>query len=300
MKSFFQFTNLIAFCACLVFLSPAFSQSGEVLDNKGVVDMVKSGLPENIILKKIETTPNRFDLSTDSLVKLSNDGVSTNIVSAMMESGGKTVTQYHELVKQLEEPGIYFIEGEDLLQSKRRYMEPSVIDKVKEGSFGSHMAGALTSAAKKKVKAIVIGEKANLETGMKPSFLFYFGDEADKATSSQPQTDQNDPMAMLRALQNMNTADKIKFSGISSPNEMRLIKADEDKNERSFVASSASGMVKESGIDSDFIRQFRFERLESGLYEIYFEKPLEPGEYMFIYGGINLYQGQFVYDFSVR
>jgi len=299
MKSLFKITYLLGICIFLLIQSEAFSQSGEILDNKGVVDLVKSGLPESIIIKKIETTPNRFDLSTDALVKLSNDGVSSNIVTAMMESEGKSVSEYHELLKDMDEPGIYLLKGEELT-SEQLYMEPSVIDKIKEGSFGSHMAGALTSAAKKKVKAIVANSHANLETGKRPLFLFYFGDESDKAADNQPPSNQNDPMAMLKALQNMNTADKIKFSGISSPNEMRLIKADEDKNERSFVASSASGMVKESGIDSDFIRQFKFERLESGLYQVYFDQPLEPGEYMFVYGGINLYQGQFVYDFSVK
>ncbi len=299
MRLLFKITCLLSLCLYLISFNQTNAQSGEVLDNKGVVDMVKSGLPENIIIKKIQSTPNRFDLSTDALVKLSNDGVSSNVVSAMMESEGKGVSEYHELLKGMDEPGIYLLKGEELT-SEQLYMEPSVIDKVKEGSFGSHMAGALTAAAKKKVKAIVANSHANMETGRRPLFLFYFGDEADKAADSQPQTNQNDPMAMLKAIQNMNTADKIKFSGISSPNEMRLIKADEDKNERSFVASSASGMVKESGIDSDFIRQFKFERLESGLYQVFFEKPLEPGEYMFVYGGINLYQGQFVYDFSIK
>jgi hypothetical protein len=260
---------------------------------------VKSGLPGTIIIKKIQTSPNKFDLSNEGLVQLTQSGVDAEIVSVMMEAEGNAVSEFDDLTRKLDEPGIYYLTGKEL-NSPNVYMEPSVIDKIKEGNFGSHMAGALTSAAKKKVRAIIANENANLETTNRPLFIFYFGKDADKKVETQPQTNQNDPMAMIKAMQNMNTAEKIKFSGINSPNEIRLVKVDVAKKERSFIASSASGMVKETGIDSEYVREFKFQKLEQGLYQVFTEKPLEPGQYLFVYAGINLYQGQYVYDFSVK
>jgi hypothetical protein len=299
MKRNYSFQKLISLWVLLLFSSVIVAQNKEVLDNQGVIDLVKSGLPSTIIIKKIQTSPNRFDVSNEALVQLNNSGVGTDIVSAMMEAGGNSVSEYNDLTKKFDQPGIYYLTGEDLY-SPNMYMEPSVIDKLKEGSFGSHMAGALTTAAKKKVRAIIANEHANLETTKRPYFLFYFGKDADKKVENQPQANQNDPMAMLKAIQSMSTGERIKFSGINSPNEIRLVKADVDKKERSFIASSASGMVKESGIESEYLREFKFKKLEPGLYQVYFEKPLEPGQYLFVYAGMALYQGQYVYDFSVK
>lgn len=274
------------------------AQEAKVLDNDEIINLVSSGLPSSIVIKKIQSSPNKFDVSTDGLISLTKAEVPEEIIAAMMEAGENKVSEHHALIAQFDEAGIYYLEDDD---SGVSYLAPSVIDKVKEGSFGSHMAGALTAAAKKKVRAIVTGDEANLPTSKKPIFFFYFGDQDDTAEEvSAPQYDQNNPMAMLQAMQNMNTAERIQFSGINSPNEIRLVKTDVKKNERQFVASSASGMTRETGIDSDYVVSIKYDRLTPGLYKVYTETPLEPGEYLFVYAGVPLYSGQYVYDFSVR
>ena len=55
------------------------------LSNDGVIALVKTGLPEAIILKKIETSKCKFDLSAGSLVALTEAGVGQNVIVAMME-----------------------------------------------------------------------------------------------------------------------------------------------------------------------------------------------------------------------
>ena len=276
------------------------AQDSEILDNNEVINLVNSGLPSSIVVKKIKTSPNRFDLSTDGLVKLTTAKVPEDIISAMMESGDNVVTEHHELLNRFDQPGIYYLEGDDMLTAELDYMEPTVIDKIKEGSFGSHMARSLTSAAKKKVRAIITDAEANMRTTKKPSFLFYFGDNTGGAKPTPQQTDPNDPMAMIKAMQNMTSAERIEFSGISSPNEIRLVKTDVKKKERSFVASSASGMTRDTGIDSDYVIDTKYEQIAPGLYEVFCDEALSPGEYLFVYAGAALYTGQYVYDFSVK
>lgn len=273
------------------------AQDGSILTNEAVIDMVVKKLPNSIIIKKIQTDPNQFDLSTDALVSLSDANVPEEIITAMMESEGNKAGEHHELVKKFDEPGIYYLVEDD---SDVKYLAPTVIDKIKEGSFGSHMAGALTAAAKKKKKAMIAGTTANLSTSDKPVFFFYFGNNEDVTAANQTQSNPNDPMAMLQAMKSMTTGQRIKFSGISSPNEIRLVKPDVDKKERSFVASSSSGMVREAGIDSNFVMQIRNDRLAPGLYKVYCDQPLEPGQYLFIYAGSDIYSGQHVYDFTVK
>jgi len=292
------FIVMVVLIAGLFCNSVVYSQTSEVLDNEGIIGMVNSGLPTSIILRKIENSANRFDLSTDALVKLSTQKVPEEIINAMMESEGKKVSDFYELTKKFDRAGIYLVKGE-IGNAEVKFLEPSVIDKVKEGSFGSHMAGALTAAAKKKVKTIIAGSTSNTTVENNPVFVFYFGGEPEKTESVQP-ANSNDPTAMLRAIQNMNMADKAEFSAIRSPNEIRLVQTEVKDKERSFVASAASGMSRESGIDTDFVRDFKFEKLAPGLYKVFFGNPLEKGEYLFVQAGIMLGQGQYIYDFSVR
>ena len=273
------------------------AQDPSILTNEVVIDMVNKKLPSSIIIKKIQTDPNNFDLSTDGLVSLSGANVPEEIISAMMESEGNKAGEHHELIKKFDEPGIYYLVEDD---SDVKYLAPTVIDKIKEGSFGSHMAGALTAAAKKKKKAMIAGTTANLTTTNKPVFFFYFGDNEDAATANQTQYNPNDPVAMIQAMKSLSTGERIKFSGISSPNEIRLVKPDVDKKERSFVASASSGMVREAGIDSNYVVQIRNDRLAPGLYKVYCDQALEPGQYLFVYAGSDIYAGQYVYDFTVK
>ncbi len=273
------------------------AQDASILTNEAVIDMVEKKLPNSIIIKKIQTDANKFDLSTDAIVLLSGANVPEEIITAMMEAEGNKAGEHHELVKKFDEPGIYYLLDDD---SDVKYLAPTVIDKIKEGSFGSHMAGALTAAAKKKKKAMIAGTAANLTTSNKPVFFFYFGNNEDATVANQTQHNPNDPMAMLQAMKSMTTGQRIKFSGISSPNEIRLVKPDVDKKERSFVASASSGMVREAGIDSNFVMQIRNDRLAPGLYKVYCDQTLEPGQYLFVYAGSDIYPGQHVYDFMVK
>jgi hypothetical protein len=65
-------------------LPAATSLAQEVLTNDSVVQMIKGGLPESVVISKIRSTPTRFDLKTDALVNLKKAGVSDKVLEAMM------------------------------------------------------------------------------------------------------------------------------------------------------------------------------------------------------------------------
>jgi hypothetical protein len=68
-------------------LPAATSVAQEVLTNESVVQMIKAGLPESLVITKIRSTPNKFDLRTESLVGLKKNGVSDKVLEAMMTPG---------------------------------------------------------------------------------------------------------------------------------------------------------------------------------------------------------------------
>ena len=59
----------------------------EVLTNDSVIQMVKAGLPEAVVIAKIKSTSTKFDLKTDSLVGLKKAGVSDKVLEAMVAAG---------------------------------------------------------------------------------------------------------------------------------------------------------------------------------------------------------------------
>jgi len=68
-------------------LPGATSLAQEVLTNDSVIQMIKAGLPEAVVIAKIKSTATKFDLKTDSLVNLKKAGVSDKVLEAMVAAG---------------------------------------------------------------------------------------------------------------------------------------------------------------------------------------------------------------------
>jgi hypothetical protein len=78
---------LVLVTAVCLSLPGATSLAQEVLTNESVVQMVKAGLPEAVVIAKIKSTATKFDLKTESLVNLKKAGISDKVLEAMMAPG---------------------------------------------------------------------------------------------------------------------------------------------------------------------------------------------------------------------
>ena len=78
---------LVLVAAVGLSLPGATSLAQEVLTNDSVIQMIKAGLPEAVVIGKIKSTATKFDLKTDSLVSLKKAGVSDKVLEAMVASG---------------------------------------------------------------------------------------------------------------------------------------------------------------------------------------------------------------------
>lgn len=70
----------------LVCAAAGAQQSGKALTNQDVVSMVKSILPESVILSAIKTTDTNFDVSANGLIALKKAGVTTKVMEAMLDA----------------------------------------------------------------------------------------------------------------------------------------------------------------------------------------------------------------------
>lgn len=77
------------------------SPDGTPISNEDVVALVKAGVPETVIVSKVQTSPADFDLSTEGILELHRAGVSGAILNAMMAAA----SEGQDKIAVADEPG---------------------------------------------------------------------------------------------------------------------------------------------------------------------------------------------------
>jgi hypothetical protein len=77
----FLFAMLFAFLASL-----GHAQDHKALTNKDILDMVKKGLNESVIVKVIQASDTSFDTSPDAMTQLQSSGASVKVMDAMLKA----------------------------------------------------------------------------------------------------------------------------------------------------------------------------------------------------------------------
>ncbi len=243
----------------------------ETLNNQSIIDLVKMGFSDEIIISKIDECFNTFDTSVNALMSLKENNVSENVIIAMVSASKKHKQNLSNMEKSKE--GIFYVDT----KGQEHEILPSVFSgtKYSEGLFID------------KVYAIIpYATSPNVIKEQNPKFIFYFN----------------------KALQNSNyTAgiDNWYFKVATSPNEFVLVEMDKRKNNRRlqigetgvFDPSVTSGVKNKKAIP------FSIKKISDLKYEIIVQTPLNIGsEYCFIYQGRMPKGGnnQSVFDFSIQ
>jgi hypothetical protein len=276
----------------LIICNTCFSQQKDILTNEQVVSLVKAGLSTSIIIATIQSSNTKFDVSANGMVALKKQGVSDAVIKAMIEKSANAPSQLvkqslptknlpqNELAKL--DPGIYYSVTDG---KKTEQLEPNVFSQAKVGS--GIVSGLTYGLAKTKAKAVLSGVSANMKIeDANPVFYFVFpkGDASEANTFNI-------------------------YGGASSPNEFVLIKfkvINTSKAKGREVVTGSFGTYSgfSSGIDDQDKVPYKFTKLSTGIYKIYFEQPVAVGEYAFIYaggtaGGMGGAPAQKAYDFSI-
>lgn len=80
-----KYTALALGCA-LFFASPA---AAETLNNTTVIQLVKAGIGNDAVIAKIKSSDGNYNLSTDDLIALKNEGVPGDVIAAMIGASSK-------------------------------------------------------------------------------------------------------------------------------------------------------------------------------------------------------------------
>ncbi|HRJ89149.1 MAG TPA: hypothetical protein PLN05_06895 [Pyrinomonadaceae bacterium] len=273
----------------IVALVPAVSAQDETMTNEEVISLSKAGLAPSVIIGKIRSSKSNFDLSTDSLIKLKQAGVSDDIVTAMLEakSGKPTGGASAGASASAGDPndpmskhgyGIYLYE-ENGGQRKMTQLQPNVSAQNRTGG-GFTAAVTPFGLGKVKTKANLPGRNANLQiTSTSPVFYFYL----DVASGG------------------LNTS-----SGIpSSPNEFTLVRFNQRSDNREVTISKQNSWGGKGGLSDEYVVPLKAEDLGNGIFRVTPAVDLKKGEYGFYLlnsgnSNVNAGIGSKFFDFGVN
>jgi len=248
----------------------------ETITNQTVIEMVELGFDDYLIIDKINTSDVKFETSIAELSKLKKAGVSSEIMSLILEKSKQNTKS---------KTGIYYLTD----NGESKLVQPSVFS----GSSNNKVAQKLVSGLiNSKQKARLPKTRSNnVIQSNTPEFTFIFDPSTTEVDNLQ--TGQGSQAGIFNWW----------FRTASNPNEFVLVKltVKEKKNLREVITGKSSWISSSEGIDPKYALEFSIDEIEGNKFKV-IPAYLEPGEYAFIYQG-QVPQGrsnQSVFDFSVR
>lgn len=271
-----------------IFISNSlFGQSGQnqqidILSNESVIDMYNKRLPTSIVLSKIKSSKNTFDVGSDALVHLVNSKIPEDIINIMIDVANDPSKRYIKIDPNNpldpQQPGIYFYDKTGF-ENKLIRMDPSIYsqNKTKGGALMSLTYGI----AKAKTVVALNGQNAQLQIkDSLPEFYFYFDTSEEE----------------IKNVANW------WFKLSTSPNEFLLVIFKTNPKVREVVTGSANIAGSSVGVDDANKATFKIEKISNGIYKVLFDKALPKGEYCFMYAGsmpTGFTKLDQVYDFGI-
>jgi len=255
----------------------------DTMTNEKVIKLSKLGLQSTVLINKIQTSFTLFDISTDGLIALSENGVPSDVINVMMNIQTEAQTALANQ-RDLNDPltpratGIYYYNPGNTANPIRR-IDPTVANSLKSGGFGSALMSAYTyGVSSTQTKSSLAGADSRLQIEeTNPTFYFYF----DNST--------------------VENSDNWFFATASTPNEFLLLKLTTKSSSREIILGSENSYGGSSGISSKAAQAFTYENEAPGIYKLTLKTPLKPGEYCFMYGSAtpSRFDNNKVFDFGI-
>jgi hypothetical protein len=288
--------TIFVMLAAMLFVSqPSYA---DTLNNRMIVALSASGIGDEAIIAKIETSDVKFDLSADQMIALKKQGVSGPVIAAMLRANVK-VPNASAAVPRGRSPaparaddrarpaaapasvsaphplGIYMLSEGRLVR-----IDFNVSGQTKTGGMlGTMMTGGIAHTS---LSIVIQGDSARVQTAdRQPTFYFYLArdDGNERAFQSGFESVATNP---------------------SSPNEFSLIRLiKKNGNREARVGRFNIGGMKSGVMDKTRV-DFQYDEVRPGAYSVRPKVALEPGEYGFVMIGAGGAKVARIFDFSVQ
>ncbi len=284
----------------------AFSQSSsDTLNNQTIIKLTQSKLGDKLVIDKINTSPVKFDVSTDGLINLKKNNVSENVISVMVDKQAAADQAKNFKVNNnsdgnnftFNKSGIYFLKDK-----KYTPLDPTLV------TSSNSKGGVLRSIYfGNKIMSQIEGNEANYSLTKETEIYFNFVPMVKNLNSSNAQNTSDDYFNEIMASWSGN-------SSAISPNEFKLVKLRVQKsilpfikkNKREYQSGKIKGMKSDLSIGDNYIVNFKYEKVSEYTFKVKLPSNLEPGQYCFVYLGNNgknmarINNTNKVYDFGIE
>jgi hypothetical protein len=276
-------TASFALVCAFLFASPA---GAETLSNSSVIQLVKAGLGSDAVVAKIKSSDGKYNLDTNDLITLKNEGVPGDVIAAMIGASTKADAPAAMSLTSIDPmtphpSGVYLINAP---ANQLDRIEPTVSNQAKTGGIlGYALTGGIASMS---VKVAITGDSARVVAPSgTPSFYFFF-DASNPATVN---------LSSSWAAGSAQT--------VTSPSEFTLIRLMTKSGRREARVGSMNIAGAKTGVmDHDRIA-FDFAMVRPGVYKATPKQALQPGQYGFIYAlsgaGTSGAMSARIFDFAV-
>jgi len=265
----------------------AFSQSNsDTLNNQTIIKLTQSKLGDKLIIDKINSSPVKFDVSTDGLINLKKNNVSEGVLSVMVDKQTATEKANNAKVNNnsdgnnftFNKSGIYFLN-----EKKYTPLDPTLV--TSSNSKGGIMRSIYFGT---KIMSQIEGNEANYTLKKDTEIYFNFVPMEKNLNSSNAQNTGDDYFNEILASWSGN-------SSAISPNEFKLVKLKVQKsilpfikkNKREYQSGKMKGMKSDLSIGDNYIVNFKYEKVSEYTYKVKLPKDIQPGQYCFVYLGNN-------------
>jgi hypothetical protein len=249
-----------------------------------IVQMVRAGLPEDVIVSKIRSEPNPPKWSADDLIALKSAGATDGVLRALVGGPKVDPPAAGSVVPAVSadpddpmaqhDPGLYIMVHTREGSKKMVLIERAGSGRVKTADVWGHMFTA--GVVKAKAKTEIPGSRAAVRTReARPEFYMYF------PTSG-----------------NLGATDTI-----TSPSQFSLLELEPKKDHRETTIYKLGFGSASAGNDEKKTHRFNAEKVRPYTYKVVPDASLQTGEYAFIaatgMSGSNAASNVVIFDFGV-
>jgi hypothetical protein len=137
------------------------AQNNDVLTNNDVVQLVKAGLPEDVVVKSIETSASNLDTRANALVSLKEAGVPISVIKAMMNRKSTSSPSTETTVSS--KIGVALPSGEGLYLVVDGNLKQLSAENVKTGSTSAFKMMATGGFGSMKVNGKIKGSESPVQ-----------------------------------------------------------------------------------------------------------------------------------------
>lgn len=252
----------------------------DTLTNAKIIQLTKIGLQPSVIVNKINSSVNLFDVSTDGLIKLSENNVATEVMNEMMKYDNHQQASIANQ-KDMKDPlsmrplGIYYYDKNDAEKPIKR-IDPSVSSSAHSGG------GSFYGIGGSKELSNISGENSQTQIAETSPVLYFYFEKNGRPGS-----------------------DDWWFATATSPKEFVLVKLDVSKKARTFQIGGSTTVMgfggENAGIPEKMKLPFEYTEIADGIYKVTFKQPLKTGEYCFVYASStpDMFSNNKVFDFGI-